>query len=72
MGNIFTFYTVSEVLKFEKVLKENNISVKLMPVPRSLSTSCGTCALTENNDLNEIKKLIEEKKLVYDEIHELQ
>lgn len=71
MENIFTFYTVSEVLKFEKVLKANNISVKLMPVPRNLSTSCGTCASTEKKHLNEIKALIEENKLVYDEIHEL-
>lgn len=72
MANIFTFFTVSEVLRFERVLKENQIEVKLMPVPRNLSTSCGTCAKLAKADLDRVLDLVDEKNLEYDEIYEVE
>lgn len=71
MSNIISFYTVSEVLKFERHLKEENIKVSLMPVPRSLSSSCGTCAKTDKKDLDKIKKIIEENNIEYDQIYSI-
>lgn len=68
MDYIFTFYTISEVLKFEKILNKAGIGVKLMPVPRKLSTSCGTCAQIGEKDLDEALKLVEREGLDYDEI----
>ena len=36
-----TFYTTAEAMATESVCKENNLSGKLVPVPRVLSAGCG-------------------------------
>lgn len=40
---VATFYTYYGAMKFDKICKRLQISSKLMPVPRKLSSSCGTC-----------------------------
>jgi len=39
--NIITFHSTYLALRFEKLLKSNKIYVKIIPVPRRISTSCG-------------------------------
>lgn len=41
---VLTFHTTQYALSTEKILKEYNIPVKLMPVPRQVSSSCGIAA----------------------------
>ena len=42
---IATFYTVYDAMVFQRILERRmSIPTKLMPVPRELSSSCGTCA----------------------------
>lgn len=43
-----TFYSHYGAIQFKKTLEERSISVTLMPVPRFLSSSCGTCARIED------------------------
>jgi len=40
---IILFYTIHDVLRAEKVLKQHNIPHELVPVPRNLSSDCGMC-----------------------------
>ena len=40
---IFLFPSVSYALKAEKILKEQGITHKLIPVPRHISSDCGVC-----------------------------
>ena len=40
---IATFYSHYGALSYCKTLKKQGISAKLMPVPRKISASCGTC-----------------------------
>jgi len=40
---IATFFTHYDALVFFGLLKEKGITAKLMPVPRKVSASCGTC-----------------------------
>ncbi len=37
------FSTIHDVLKAEKKLKEQGLSFELMPIPRNLSSDCGSC-----------------------------
>jgi hypothetical protein len=37
------FSTIHDVLKAEKKLKEHGFSFELMPIPRNLSSDCGSC-----------------------------
>jgi hypothetical protein len=38
---VVLFYTTSAAMRAEKVLKKAEISVKLIPTPRELSSDCG-------------------------------
>ena len=41
---IATFFTHYDALKSVRILAAHGIRAQLSPVPRSLSSSCGTCA----------------------------
>ena len=41
-----------------------NVKAKIMPVPRDLSSSCGTCVLCEG-------ELIDEQKIHQDEVEQI-
>lgn len=69
---IITFDTMSYVLKFEKVLKKNNILVQLKPVPREFSSSCGTCGSIYCKDLDKVLEICRDEKIKYDEIFKIE
>ncbi len=50
MSYIATFYTHVAAMLTHRTLTQNGISAHLMPVPRALSSSCGTCVRYEAND----------------------
>ena len=41
--HIILFYTIHDVLRVEKILKQHKIPHELVPVPRNLSSDCGMC-----------------------------
>jgi len=45
---IATFYSHFGALTYNKLLTKQDINSKLMPVPRKVSSSCGTCVSYEN------------------------
>ena len=45
---IATFHTQYGAVQFQKNAKKNQIPCRLAPVPRTLSSSCGTCAYYES------------------------
>lgn len=54
------FPTVTEGLKLEKLLKENNIKYTIVPTPRELSKCCGICIMYEKEAEDSIKLLVEQ------------
>ena len=44
---IATFFSHFGAIRFSKQLKSEGIAAKLMPVPRRVSSSCGTCVKFE-------------------------
>ena len=46
---IATFYSHFGALTYYQALKSQGISAKLMPVPRKVSSSCGTCVSYEHS-----------------------
>ncbi|MDR2720626.1 MAG: DUF3343 domain-containing protein [Nitrososphaerota archaeon] len=46
---IVTFYSHFGALSYYKVLKDRGINAKMLPVPRKISSSCGTCVCYEND-----------------------
>lgn len=43
------FYTIHDVLRAEKILKQHKLSHELVPVPRNLSSDCGMCVKLEDD-----------------------
>ncbi|PKM83580.1 MAG: hypothetical protein CVU88_02245 [Firmicutes bacterium HGW-Firmicutes-13] len=41
---VATFYSTNYALKCEKILKTKNLNIKLIPVPRQVSSNCGLAA----------------------------
>lgn len=69
---VFTFETTQHALILEKALKINSLGVKLMPVPRELSSSCGSAAYVALDEKEAIMSLINELGLRYDNFYELE
>lgn len=80
---IFTFHSTHFALKLDSVCKKENIPGKLIPIPRSISASCGTAFRAEVEDREKIEFLadkegveietvveycIEEQKSIFDKI----
>lgn len=52
MRYIATFHTHLSALMTTKNLKRQKITGRMMPVPRKLSSSCGTCVSYQAEDLH--------------------
>ena len=46
---IATFYSHFGAIRFKKLCSESGYKAKVMPVPRTLSSSCGTCVKYEGD-----------------------
>lgn len=55
MEYIATFFTHSGAIKYQRFLRQRQIDVELMPVPRKFSSNCGIGAkFSYDNDIKEI------------------
>lgn len=64
-----TFKSVSYAMKFEAELKKHKIKLKIIPVPRSISSSCGLCGRFNKNDIDILQSIVNENNLDYDNIY---
>ncbi|MGD9567620.1 MAG: DUF3343 domain-containing protein [Sedimentibacter sp.] len=67
--NYMTFKSVSYAMKVEAALKKYNVQYKIIPVPRSISSSCGLCVRFYREDLKALESIIAQNSLVYDKIY---
>ncbi len=67
---IMTFKSVMYAMQFEKLMKTNNINIKLIPVPRSISSSCGMCGRFDINLKDTIINICQTNNILYDGIYE--
>lgn len=69
---VVTFDITQHALIFEKLLKENKLGVKLMPVPRELSSSCGSAAYVSCDEKEKILDVCKAEEIPIDQFHELE
>ena len=67
--NYMTFKSVSYAMKMEACLKEYDIQYKVIPVPRSISSSCGLCLRFYKDDMDKLKSIVEKNSLAYEKIY---
>lgn len=64
MDYIATFHTHFAAVSFARLLKGTDMKPQFMPVPRKLSSSCGTCVrFIYNGDILEYAKEMEQDDL---------
>ena len=60
MTYIATFYSHFGAIRFKKLCGAQGWNARVMPVPRDLSSSCGTCVRYEGTDFRPSEELPEE------------
>lgn len=75
MTLIATFYAHFGAVRYVKACKSLGVPAKLMPVPRDLSSSCGTCVRYESDKeaviadaYDEIEQIVEVREDGYREV----
>lgn len=68
---IFTFYSTHLALAFERELKNNKIDVKITPVPRQISSSCGLSGRINAQDLEKVKEVCSDNEIEYEDIYQI-
>ena len=71
MECIATFDTTHIALYFEKACRAEGLSVKIVPVPRSISASCGLACSYPCADADGVKKIAAEKSIEVADYHKL-
>lgn len=74
---IATFFSHFGALRFKRDCETENVKVEIMPVPRDLSSSCGTCVKFEKENLiekdikhsDEIEQIVQVTKKGYENIY---
>ena len=61
---VVTFYTHLSASLTNKSLEKENIRCKMAPVPRELSSSCGSCVIVEGEEVD-LKLIDEDYEAVY-------
>lgn len=64
-----TFHCEYDALVFERTLKQHTLPVKLLPVPRSLSSSCGIAARFALADYELVQSICSREQLAVDQLH---
>lgn len=68
---VVLFYSTSLAIRGEKIAKNGNANVKLIPTPRHLSSDCGIVLRFEEKDKEKIIDLFTKANLDYEQICEL-
>ena len=68
---VILFHSIHFALRAEKLVKEKGFPVKLIPVPRHLSSDCGVCLRIPWEQREAIRTLLEEERVKIEEISHL-
>lgn len=64
-----TFKSVSYAMKVDATLKKYDIHFRIIPVPRSISSSCGLCIRFYTEDMEKLITIIHKNNLQYENIY---
>ncbi len=69
--SVVLFYSTSGAIRAEKLTKEAGLRVKLIPVPRHLSSDCGVCLRFESADVDKVRSIVDAAGVEFEEIYVL-
>jgi hypothetical protein len=66
--SVVLFYSTSGAIRAEKLAKNAGLKVKLIPVPRHLSSDCGVCLRCESSDMEQVQGILDASRVEFEEI----
>ena len=67
--SVVLFYSTSSALQVEKLFKKTGIAVRLVPVPRQLSSDCGICLRFDRPDESRVRAILDNRQIEIQGIH---
>ena len=61
-------HSTSHTIRVEKILKEEGLEIKMMPVPRHVSSDCGSCVKIRAEDRDRVLEILERRNVPFDRI----
>lgn len=68
---VMVFHSTSWALRAEKLAREGGFEVKLIPIPRHISSDCGTALRFRWEDREALLALLENKGVKVEGIHKI-
>lgn len=68
MKYLITFDSTAHAIKAENVLLENNVTLKIRPLPNEISSGCGISIVFD--DLEKVNLLVRQDKFKYNQLYE--
>ncbi len=68
---VVLFASTHFAIRAEKLAKENGLNVKLIPVPRQLSSDCGVCLRISWEQKNRIEEILAQAGVPMEGVHRL-
>lgn len=66
MTVIFIFESLHKLIKADKLLKEQNVKVRVIPVPTSYHSTCGMCLQSTKDDVDLIDNLLNDHRISFE------
>jgi len=67
---VITFFSLHDVFKAEKILKEKSIEIKIIPVPRTISADCGICIEFDIKNRDRVQDILVSNKIEFESIYQ--
>ena len=68
---VITFDTTTDAMMMEDFAKAGDFGGRLIPIPNQISAGCGLAFEAEMTDINQIKKILEDKMVAFDKVYDL-
>ncbi|WP_287154529.1 DUF3343 domain-containing protein [Candidatus Solincola tengchongensis] len=65
------FYSMHYAIRAEKLAMEKGLRVKLIPIPRHLSSDCGVCLQHLASESERLREVLESAGVEYDRFEDL-
>ena len=66
--SVVLFHSTSGAIRAEKLAKKAGLKVKLVPVPRHLSSDCGVCLRCESSDVDYMQGILDASRVEFEDI----